>query len=99
MVLQRHWSSGPDDNAVSYVLMGCVVVNVMAGLLYIIWRTRQHIDSQIAAPLQVQHADEEDAGAGHEQPHAQPSANGFARLQQQDADEAEQRSAVAAAVV
>ena len=41
MVLSRHWSSGPDDNVISYILMTCVIINCYAGLLYRIWKTRR----------------------------------------------------------
>jgi hypothetical protein len=66
MALQSKWSSGGDggDDAVSYVLMACVVLNCYAGLAYCIWRTRRivfpHGDN-----IEVEHAvDVENPSAG-----------------------------------
>lgn len=65
LVLQRHWSSGPGDNWVSYTLMACVVLNCYAGLAYKIWRGRQAVFNRVEFPEpEPEPADEGGAPAG-----------------------------------
>ena len=83
MVLQKQWSSGPGDNAVSYVLMACVVVNCYAGLAYKIWRGRQKVFNRVEFPEAAEGgaAGAHDvAGAGVGSIQAPAGANGFSRL-------------------
>ena len=59
MVLNHHWSKGPNDNTVSYILMACTIIVCYAGLMYLIWRGRKQVFSR-----GVEHANDASAGGG-----------------------------------
>lgn len=73
MALQSHWSSADaedeDNNLVSFVLMACVVVNVYAGLAFVIHHYRKKVFTR---EEEVEQQEEEQARLQqHQQPQAQ----------------------------
>jgi RsiW-degrading membrane proteinase PrsW (M82 family) len=96
MVLQHHWSNDESDDAVSYILMACIVIICYTGLAARIYTVRRKVFHRIESPEdheQQQPAmavggaagdlDAEHAGADEvHQPAQVGSINGFTRLQQ-----------------
>jgi RsiW-degrading membrane proteinase PrsW (M82 family) len=88
MALQSKWSSGDGDDAVSYVLMACVVLNCYAGLAYCIWRTRRivfphgdNIEVEHAVDVENPPAGSGGVGAAHLSAASPTARDGFARLE------------------